>query len=306
MNTRTATYPLPDQRSLGYALGVLGVAIFALTLPMTRLATGSSEAPQLSPAFVTVARAALAGLLSLAWLLARRAAWPPRSAWNPLVLALLGNAIGFPLLLALALRHVPASHAAVFMALLPLTTAAAAAWLLGQRARRGFWWCSAAGAALVLVYALLRQRQLGLPWALHWADLLLLGAVLCAALGYVAGAKITPQLGAEQVICWVCVLALPLSLPTTLWLWPAQAEAVAPSAWAALVYVGMFSMWAGFFAWYRGLAIGGALRVSQIQLLQPFISLLGAALLLGEVLDATTWAFAVAVVATVFFAKRLA
>ncbi|MGQ0710129.1 MAG: DMT family transporter [Rhodoferax sp.] len=307
MNTRTAAalHP-PDRRSLGYALGLLGVCIFALTLPMTRLATGSSEAPQFSPAFVTVARAALAGTLSVLFLLARRAPWPPRSAWGPLLLALLGNAIGFPLLLALALRHVPAAHAAVFMALLPLTTAAAAAWLLGQRARAGFWWCSGAGAALVLLFALLRAQHSGAGLGLHWADLLLLGCVLCGAMGYIAGAKVTPALGAEQVICWVCVLALPLSLPATWWLWSTQPGAVAPSAWGALAYVGVFSMWAGFFAWYRGLAIGGALRVSQIQLLQPFISLLGAAWLLGEVLDATTVAFALAVVATVFYAKRLA
>ena len=63
-------------------------------------------------------------------------------------------------------------------------------------------------------------------------------------------------------------------------------------------------MWAGFFAWYRGLALGGALRVSQTQLLQPFLSILAAALLLGESLDLVTLGFAVAVVATVVAGKR--
>lgn len=290
----------------GYALGVLGVAIFALTLPMTRLATGSNESPALDPGFITVARAALAGMLSVVFLSLRRAPWPTRDTWAPLGLALLGNAIGFPMLLALALRHVPAAHAAVFMALLPLTTAAAAAWLLGQRAAIWFWLCSALGAVLVLAFAVLRQHQSGTTLILHWADLLLVGAVLCAALGYVAGAKITPRLGAERVICWVCTMALPLSLPATVWLWPPSAHSVPTSAWGALVYVGVFSMWAGFFAWYRGLALGGTLRVSQVQLLQPFISLVAASALLGEPLDATTWSFALAVVITVFLAKRLA
>ena len=112
----------------------------------------------------------------------------------------------------------------------------------------------------------------------------------------------TPQLGAERVICWVCVIALPVSLPGAIWLWPEHA--VAPSAWGGLLYVGVFSMWAGFFAWYRGLVLGGALRVSQAQLLQPFLSILAAVPLLGEALDSVTLAFAAAVVATVVIGKR--
>jgi drug/metabolite transporter (DMT)-like permease len=65
-------------------------------------------------------------------------------------------------------------------------------------------------------------------------------------------------------------------------------------------------MWAGFFAWFRGLAWGGALRVSQLQLLQPFVSILAAVPLLGESLDLTTLGFALAVVATVFMGRRMA
>jgi drug/metabolite transporter (DMT)-like permease len=65
-------------------------------------------------------------------------------------------------------------------------------------------------------------------------------------------------------------------------------------------------MWAGFFAWFRGLALGGALRVSQMQLLQPFISIVAAVPLLGESLDALTLGFALAVVATVFLGRRMA
>ena len=105
------------------------------------------------------------------------------------------------------------------------------------------------------------------------------------------------------MICWVCVMALPVSLPATLALWPQQP--VATSSWAGFVYVGVFSMWVGFFAWYRGLALGGALRVSQTQLLQPFLSILAAVPLLGEPLDLVTLAFAAAVVGTVVIGKKL-
>ncbi len=292
------------RETLGLWLGVLGVAIFAVTLPMTRLATGTQAAPQLSPWFVTFARAALAGVLSIVVLAALRAARPRRHEWAPLGWAVLGNAIGYPLLLGLALRVVTASHAAVVTALLPLATAAVAALVLRQRARPAFWLCAVAGGALVVAFSLLRARAQGHGFGLEWADLLLLVAVLAAALGYIQGARVTPSLGAERVICWVCVLALPVTLPGTLLTWPAQP--VAASAWAGLVYVGVFSMWMGFFAWYRGLALGGALRVSQVQLLQPFLSMLAAVPLLGEPLEWVTLGFALAVVATVVAGRKLA
>lgn len=306
--TATTTTLSPDalerQRTLGFWLGLLGVCIFAVTLPMTRLATGTTQAPQLSPWFVTFARAAIAGGLSVVFLLATRSRWPSATERTPLALALLGNAIGFPLLLGLALRHVTSGHAAVFTALLPLATAAVAAAVLHQRARLAFWLCAGGGAALVVVFSLLRSHSQGSGFALEWADVLLVGAILSASLGYVYGAKVTPSLGAERVICWVCVMALPLSVPGALMTWPTQP--IATTSWLGLLYVGVFSMWAGFFAWYRGLALGGALRVSQTQLVQPFVSILAAVPLLGEPLEVVTLGFALAVVATVFAGKRLA
>ncbi len=286
----------------GMVLGLIGVAVFGLTLPMTRLATGSDAAPQLSPWFVTWARAAIAGLLSVVWLWATRAPRPQRAHRGPLALAVLGNVIGFPLLLGWALRHVTASHAAVFIALLPLATAATAAWLMHQRARLGFWLFAGLGSALVVVYSLLRAHQLGHGFGFTWADTLLVGAVIAAALGYVGGTQVTPALGAERVISWVCALALPVTLPGALLTWPEHA--VDARAWLALGYVAVFSMWAGFFAWFRGLALGGALRVSQLQLLQPFIAMLAAVPLLGESLDTLTGVFALAVVASVFIGRR--
>ena len=288
----------------GLWLGMLGVAFFALTLPITRLATGTVESPQLSPWFVTFGRAVLAGGLSIIYLILTRAPLPQPAQRGPLLLSLAGNVIGYPLLLGWALRYVTASHAAVITALLPLTTAAAAAWLMHQRARLGFWVFASLGSALVAVYSVLRAAQMGHGFGLTWADTLLLGAVLAASLGYVAGAKVTASLGAEKVISWVCVMALPITLPGAWLTWPTQS--IATSSWLALLYVGVFSMWAGFFAWFRGLSMGGPLRVSQTQLLQPFMSILAAVPLLGESLDAMTLGFALLVVATVFMGRRMA
>lgn len=282
----------------GLMLGGLGVLIFAATLPMTRLAVGDAAAPQLPPAFVTAGRAAVAGLLSVAWLLWLRAPLPARRHWPALTVSALGTVLGFPLLLALALRRVDAMHAAVVTGVLPLATAAVAAIVLRQRASAGFWVCAVAGCALVIAYA--GWQGAG---ALTPADGLLLLAVLCAAAGYVGGARVSASVPAPQVICWVLVLSLPLVLPLAWWLRPQQPASAA--AWGGFAYVSLFSMWLGFFAWYRGLALGGVMRVSQVQLLQPFLALLFAVPILGERLDAATVGFALAVMAVVFVGRRM-
>ncbi len=296
----------PEDTRKGLWLGLLGVAIFAVTLPMTRLATGTTDAPQLSPWFVTFGRATLAGALSIAFLLLTRSRWPAGHERLPLAMATLGNALGFPLFLGFALRQVTSGHAAVVLALLPLATAAMAAWVMHQRAKLGFWVSAGVGALLVAGFSIFRAQQIhgSGSLGLEWADLLLVGAVLCASLGYVYGAKVTPSLGAERVICWVCVFGLPITLPGALLTWPDQP--VNTSAWLALGYVGVFSMWAGFFAWFRGLALGGAMKVSQVQLMQPFFSILAAVPLLGESLSMVTVGFALAVGTTVFVGKRYA
>ena len=285
----------------GLALGLLGVALFALTLPMTRLAVGDAAAPQLPPAFVTSGRAALAGLLSVGWLLAVRAPRPRRAEWRALVLSAFGTVLGFPLCLALALREASAMHAAVVTGVIPLATAGVAALAWRQRASRGFWACAALGGALVIAFGLLASGG-----RVTAADGLLLLAVASAAVGYVAGAGVATRMPAEQVICWVLVIALPLTLPA-MWLsWPAPSQPpVRLSAWIGFGYVTLFSMWLGFFAWYRALALGGVMRVSQVQLLQPFLALLAAVPILGEPLEPLTLAFTLAVVLTVFVGRRM-
>lgn len=292
--------------AMAWVLGLMGVTVFALTLPMTRIATGTADAPQLSPWFVTWARCVIAGTASALYLGLTRSPRPQRVHLKPLGLTLLGNAVGYPLLLGWALREVTAGHAAVITALMPLATAAMAAWLLHQRARLGFWLFAVLGAALVMGFSLWRVFSSGQGWHSGgwWPDLLLLGAVLASALGYATGAGVTAALGAERVISWVCVMALPICLPLAWWTWPTHP--IATSAWWALAYTGMFSMWIGFFAWYRGLALGGALHISQVQLLQPFISIAAAIPLLGEALDPVALGFALAVVCTVFLGRRFA
>lgn len=297
--TPTLAPSLPADADLarGYALGALGVLLFAMTIPMTRLAVGTDAAPQLPPGFVALGRAAVAGLCSVAYLLTARARWPQQADWPLLGLTMLGVVFGFPWLLGMAVREVEAVHAAVVTGVLPIATAVLAALCLRQRASGRFWLSAWLGLALVLGFAAWRGSG-----GLSLADGLLLGAVLLGAAGYVAGGRLAQRMPAEQVISWVLVLALPLTLPGA-WI-ERPAQPVAASAWLGFAYVALVSMWLGFFAWYRALALGGALRVSQVQVVQPFLSMLLAVPVLGEPLDLGSLGFALAVMVVVAWGKR--
>lgn len=297
----TARHPTAEHHraeTRGLWLGLLGVVIFAMTLPMTRLAVGPVSDPQLPPLFVTAGRAAFAGVLSAFYLALTGAPRVQRRHLAALSTSALGTVVGFPLFLSLALRQVDAMHAAVVTGLMPLATAIAAALYFRQRPSNGFWACAALGCAMVLAFAAWRGAG-----RLSLADGLLLLAVFFTALGYVAGARVAAELPAEQVICWVLVISLPLTVPVALATWPGHP--VRASSWGGFAYVTLFSMWLGFFAWYRGLALGGTVRVSQVQLVQPFLALLFAVPVLGEKLDPVTLMFSLAVIAVVFIGKKM-
>jgi drug/metabolite transporter (DMT)-like permease len=291
------------QLNKGLWLGLLGIVIFSVTLPMTRLATGTPDEPQMSGVFIALGRAVVAAALSAVFLLTTRAPLPRREDWWPLAVTASGVVFGFPLFTSIAMRYVEAVHASVIVGVLPLATAAVGALLHRQRPSAGFWLCAALGSALVVAFAMLRSGGAAGGLSINFADLLLLAACLCAAIGYGYGARLSQHMRAEHVICWALVMALPLTLPLTLISWPAAP--LKASAWWGFAYVAVFSMWLGFFAWYRGLALGGTVRVSQVQLVQPFLSMLFAVPLLGESLDAVTVGFGLAVIATVFAGKKM-
>jgi drug/metabolite transporter (DMT)-like permease len=314
----------PQNIKTGMWLGLLGVAIFAATLPFTKLAVGTVADPQLSPWFITFGRAVVAGMLSILYLISQyirglqldiylkngknyRNTWklPHANEWGLLAFTACGVVVGFPLFMSLALQHVPSTHGAVVTGLLPLTTAAIAALWFRQQPSLGFWACALLGTLLVLAFMVIRSADVTGHFSLHTADVFLLFAMLSASFGYIGGARLTPSLGAERVICWVLVLSLPITVPMAWLNLPPNLAAIHPSSWWAFAYVAVFSMWLGFFAWYRGLALGGAVRISQVQLVQPFLSLLFAIPILGEKIDALTLGFGLAVIATVFVGKKM-
>ncbi|CUI08432.1 DMT family transporter [Massilia antarctica] len=292
-----AVRPGMSDESAGMLLGLVGVAMFSLTLPFTRMAVAALE-----PVFVALGRALVAALLAGIWLLWKRAPLPPRSALWPLAMVALGCVIGFPWLTSIALRSLPASHGAVLVGILPLATALVSALRGNEKPSLGFWLTALTGSAIVIGFAL---RQSG--GSFHQADLLMFGAVAAAAVGYAEGGKLSRSMGGQQVISWALVLSVPLVLPLVVWLALPHLDRMAGAgarAWIGFAYVSVFSMFIGFFFWYRGMARGGIARVGQVQLLQPFMTLAGAWVLLGEPLEMGNIGFALAVIVVVAIGRR--
>ncbi len=283
-----------SRERLGLLLGFVGMAVFGGTLPATRIAVSAID-----PIALTALRTAIAGLCSLALLVALRRPLPPRRLWPQLVVAMLCVSVLFPLLMALAMQTVDASHGGVVLGILPIATALVAVLITHERPNPVFWIASVVGAALVIAFAL---RQGG--GALSAGDLLLFAAVALSAIGYAYSGRLTREMPGWEVISWVLVVALPISLPAVLLTMPPDLTYIPLKPWLALFYVAVFSQWIGFFAWNAGMAMGGIARVSQIQLLQPFVTFALAAFFNDETITPQIVLFALAVVATVAISTR--
>lgn len=286
----------PPRQTFGLGLGFLGMLLFAGTLPAMKLAI-----PPLDPWFLTIGRAALAGLFALAILMVLRRPLPPRETWWPLTVASLCLVIGFPAFSALAMATVPAAHGGVVFGILPLATATAAATFAGERPSLGFWIAGLVGAALVVGFVLYHGQAGGLAAG----DLLLFGAVASAAIGYTFSGRLSRTMPGWETICWALVLLLPFSFAATWLTLPPDLGAIPARAWGGFLYNALASQFLGFFAWNAAMAIAGIARVGQLQLLQPFTIIALAAVLNNEAIDGETLVFALAVVAVVMIGQRM-
>ncbi len=278
----------------GWIYGFIGMTIFSASLPATRAAVGSFD-----PIFLTLARGSIAGLLGLSLLLVFREKRPRAKDLLSLLIVALGVVIGFPLLTAYALEHVTAAHSTVFIGLLPLATAIFGVLRGNEKPQAIFWLFSLLGSTLVAGYALIESAGSFSLW-----DFLMFAAIVLCGLAYAEGAKLSRRLGGWQVISWALVLSLPLMIPITFYTMPDNFNDVTTPAWIGLAYVSLFSMLIGFIFWYRGLVEGGIASVGQLQLLQPFFSLILAALLLGETVNMAMMIITLGVVLCVGGAKR--
>jgi drug/metabolite transporter (DMT)-like permease len=274
--------------------GTLGVMGFSLTLPATRLAVTG-----LDPTFVGLGRAIIAAVLAGVALAMARSPRPLGTQWLRLGGTAIGVVIGFPLLSTWAMTTVPAAHGAVVVGLLPLSTALFGAWLASERPRPIFWLSTIVGSVTIAVFSVSSSGG-----SFQIGDLLLLGAVVAAGFGYAEGARLSRELGAWQTISWALVISAPVLLLPALETMPHDIAAVAWQSLCGFAYVSVVSMFLAFVVWYRGLALGGIARIGQLQLLQPFLTILAAAMLLREQVSWLEVLAALIVIACVLIGRR--
>jgi drug/metabolite transporter (DMT)-like permease len=270
------------------------VLAFSLSLPTTQVAVR-----ELGPVFATAGRGVGAAGLAAVYLASRRARLPDRELLPGLLVVAAGVVLGFPLFTALALERTDSAHGAVIVGLLPAATAVVGVRRTGERPSPAFWLSCAAGALAVAVFAVVRGSGLPTP-----ADGLTVLAVLAAAAGYAEGARLAPRIGSDQVICWALLLSLPLLAPVLLFDVVRATPTSDAAGWACFAYTAAVSMFLGFFAWYRGLTLGGVAKVSQVQLAQPLLTVAESAVLFGQPLEPAVVVTALAVLACVAAAQR--
>ncbi|MET8757825.1 DMT family transporter [Lentzea sp. NPDC004782] len=278
----------------GVTLGALGVLGFSFSLPATRLAVAG-----LDPWFVAFGRALVAAVLAIGYLASSRAPFPSVTQLRRLVVVAAGIVIGFPLFTSLALTTQTSAHGAVVIAVLPMSTAIWAVVRASERPPTAFWLSSGAGLLAVLAFV---ATGGGFSGSLSLADAYLLIAVVLCGLGYAEGGALSRELGGARTICWALVVALPVTIPVSLY--TADFSRATPVVWAGFAYVALISMFLAFFAWYAGLAAGGVAKIGQIQLAQPVLTLMWSALVLGEPVGWPALATAAVVVVCVVLTQR--
>ncbi|MFE6803331.1 DMT family transporter [Streptomyces sp. NPDC057696] len=278
----------------GTVLAALGVTAFSLTFPAT--AWGLEG---FGPWSLVTVRSVLAAVIAGSCLLALRVAVPERRHWAGLAVVGAGVVLGFPLLTTLALETATTAHSAVVVGLLPLTTALLSALRTGARPSRSFWIAACAGAAAVIAFTV--QQSGG---TLTTADLYLFGALLICAAGYTEGGRLARVMPGWQVIAWALVMCLPLAVPGALVALSHEPVHLTGHAVAGLLWVAAGSQFVGLVVWYRGMAVIGIPKASQLQLAQPLLTLVWSVFLLGEHLSPAAPLTAAAVLVCIAVTQR--
>ncbi len=267
---------MQTNKTKGMLLGFIGVLMFSLTLPFTRIAVA-----ELSPYFVTFGRSTLGGICALILFAFTRPKLPTKIQLIRLSVMALGVVYGFPLFVSIAMKTLPSAHGGIVLGILPIATAVVGAIRFKERPSLAFWITAVIGSLLVITYASLNGGS-----GLVVEDWLLFIAIASAAIGYSEGGKLSEEMSSVDVISWALVLTLTINVLLTYQYLDFELNSVSLSAVISFIYVGLISMYIGFFFWYKGIAIGGIARVDQVQLIQPFLTLTGAYFLLNEEITA--------------------
>jgi len=281
----------PEWRSWFFT--ALGVLCFSFTFPMTRLSLRAFD-----PILVALVRGAGAGVAALVYLVASRSRIPGQWQLVRLGGAAIGMVVLFPIFVSMALKFVPATHASVLGSILPLATAVFGVIRGRESVPRRFWFFAILGTGLIALFSAYRSGFR----SIEQADVLLVAAFISCSYGYAEGGLLAREMGGWLVICWALVTVLPLELVGLLVYVSrvgVRIESAPAEAWAGLIYLTAVSQFIGFFFYYKGLALGGIAKMSQVQLLLPFLAIFAAHWILGEAIEGSVIVGAVVITAIV-------
>jgi drug/metabolite transporter (DMT)-like permease len=275
-------------------IGVIGITMFSLTLPFTQMAV-----KELSPFFVAFSRATIAGFCALILMILGKYKLPTKNQIKRLIIIAIGIVYGFPIFTSMAMTTLPSSHSGIVLGILPLTMSVLAAIRYKEKASLAYWITSIIGASLVITYAFIDNNGF-----LIKEDLWLLFAILFVSVGYSEGGNLSKEMGSIAVVSWALVLTLPFNIIATYFFYETSFSSVSLQALISLSYVGLFSMYIGFFFWYKGIAIGGISRVGQVQLIQPFLTIVAAFFLTNEKITFLNILFALMVLVVIIIGRK--
>jgi drug/metabolite transporter (DMT)-like permease len=274
--------PLVENRSApwqSWFFTSLGVLCFSFTFPMTRLSLRAFD-----PIWIALVRGAGAGVAALTYLILSRRRSPDLPRLVRLGSAAIGMVVIFPILVSIALKYVPATHASVLGSILPMATAVFGVIRGRESVSRGFWIFAILGTVLIGLFSASRSGF----HSIEQADVLLVAAFIACSYGYAEGALLAREMGGWLVICWALVTVLPFELIALIFYGSGVGVRIASApaeAWVGLFYLAAISQLIGFFFYYKGLALGGIAKMSQVQLLLPFLAIFAAHWILGEQID---------------------
>ena len=278
----------------GMLIGFVGISIFSLTLPFTQMAVN-----EMSPFFVAFARASIAGICALILLIFTKSKFPNKIQIKRLIIIVIGVIYGFPIFTSIAMKTLPSSHSGIVLGILPLAMSLFAAIKYKEKPSSSFWMISIFGTFIVISYTFIDNNG-----SLMIEDLWLLFAILFAAIGYSEGGTLAKEMGSIGVISWALVISLPINLFASYLFYEINYTSISFQAIISLTYVGLFSMFIGFFFWYKGIAIGGISRVGQVQLIQPFLTIVGAYFLTNEKITTLNILFAFMVLIVIIIGRK--
>ncbi|MDB0048438.1 DMT family transporter [Pseudomonadota bacterium] len=278
----------------GMLIGFVGISIFSLTLPFTQMAVN-----EMSPFFVAFARASIAGICALILLIFTKSKFPNKIQIRRLIIIVIGVIYGFPIFTSIAMKTLPSSHSGIVLGILPLAMSLFAAIKYKEKPSSSFWMISIFGTFIVISYTFIDNNG-----SLMIEDLWLLFAILFAAIGYSEGGTLAKEMGSIGVISWALVISLPINLFASYLFYEINYTSISFQAIISLTYVGLFSMFIGFFFWYKGIAIGGISRVGQVQLIQPFLTIVGAYFLTNEKITTLNILFAFMVLIVIIIGRK--